>query len=339
VIPWKNTRKIPGFAAIGVDLDFIKSQLARLPTRRKIARNALIATIGAACLVLAAVVFSVTQARADQLDEWCKTAKLPSSIVICGDPELLALAIERQHAFEAAQTGLSQDQQKELLADQNGWVKSYAAACGVPQGAPPPNPVPDSVKACFTHAGQRRIAYLRGYGAGTSRATSAGGEAALQGAPASDPSRKAPGTPIPAAAVGAVASRAASAAGSESAGPAIGGLIIVLLLAGLYFLPAIIAATRRHRNACAVFFLNLFLGWTLLGWVIAFVWAISNPPTIVVEQSRAPPPKAAPVEPQERYSCPFCAELIVREARVCRYCGNELPAGWLRLAQRAPSGG
>jgi Superinfection immunity protein len=278
----------------------------------------------------------MAQARADQFDEWCKTVKLPSSIIVCGDPELRALAIERQHAFEAAQAGLSPDQQRELLADQNGWVKSYAAACGAPQGAPPPNPVPDSVKACFMHASEKRIAYLRGYGAGISGGTSAG-QAALPGAPASDPSRNAPGTPMPPAAVG--VARAASAAGSESAGAGIAGLIIVLLLAGFYFLPAIIAGARHHHNAVAVFFLNLFLGWTLVGWVIALVWAISNPPTVVVEQSSAPPPKAAPAEPQERYPCPFCAELIVREARVCRYCSHELPAGWLRLAQGGPSGG
>lgn len=114
-------------------------------------------------IAVAAVVFSMTHARADELDEWCKSVKLSSSIVICGDPELLALAIERQHAFDAAQSRLSPDQQKELLADQNGWVKSYAAACGVPQGAPPPNPVPDSVKACFRRAGEARITYLRAY--------------------------------------------------------------------------------------------------------------------------------------------------------------------------------
>ena len=34
----------------------------------------------------------------------------------------------------------------------------------MPQGAPPPNPVPDSVKACFVRAGKARIAYLHGYG-------------------------------------------------------------------------------------------------------------------------------------------------------------------------------
>jgi hypothetical protein len=41
----------------------------------------------------------------------------------------------------------------------------------------------------------------------------------------------------------------------------------------LYFLPFIVAHARRHRQTLAIFCLNLFLGWTLLGWVIALVWA------------------------------------------------------------------
>ena len=46
--------------------------------------------------------------------------------------------------------------------------------------------------------------------------------------------------------------------------------IIILFL---YFLPSLIAANRKHLNAMAIFVLNLFLGWTLLGWVGALVWA------------------------------------------------------------------
>ncbi len=41
----------------------------------------------------------------------------------------------------------------------------------------------------------------------------------------------------------------------------------------LYFVPAIVAMTRRHRNASAIFLTNLLLGWTLLGWVVALIWS------------------------------------------------------------------
>jgi Superinfection immunity protein len=54
-----------------------------------------------------------------------------------------------------------------------------------------------------------------------------------------------------------------------------GGLVVLLLIfvAATYFLPAIVAAMRRHHNSVAIFVLNLLLGWTLIGWVGALVWA------------------------------------------------------------------
>jgi hypothetical protein len=40
-----------------------------------------------------------------------------------------------------------------------------------------------------------------------------------------------------------------------------------------YFLPSIVALARSKRNTLSIFLLNLFLGWTLIGWVVALVWA------------------------------------------------------------------
>ncbi len=48
-------------------------------------------------------------------------------------------------------------------------------------------------------------------------------------------------------------------------------LLIVALV--LYFLPTVVASCRAHHNAGAIFALNLLLGWTFLGWVLALVWA------------------------------------------------------------------
>jgi Superinfection immunity protein len=50
-------------------------------------------------------------------------------------------------------------------------------------------------------------------------------------------------------------------------------MVYLALILFFYFIPAIVASTRRHRNKSAIFVLNLFLGWTLLGWVAALVWA------------------------------------------------------------------
>ncbi len=50
------------------------------------------------------------------------------------------------------------------------------------------------------------------------------------------------------------------------------GVLVVIIV---YFIPSIVAGARRKRNTGAVFALNLFLGWTLLGWVVALVWALT----------------------------------------------------------------
>ena len=55
-----------------------------------------------------------------------------------------------------------------------------------------------------------------------------------------------------------------------------GVLCVCLAIAALalYFLPAIMGC--RKRNATAILVLNIFLGWTFLGWVVALVWATTK---------------------------------------------------------------
>lgn len=48
-------------------------------------------------------------------------------------------------------------------------------------------------------------------------------------------------------------------------------LLVSLLL---YFFPFIISIFTRNRTA-SVFVMNLFLGWTVIGWVWALVWSIT----------------------------------------------------------------
>ena len=42
----------------------------------------------------------------------------------------------------------------------------------------------------------------------------------------------------------------------------------------LYFLPSILALARNNRDTVSILVLNLLLGWTAVGWVIALVWAL-----------------------------------------------------------------
>lgn len=48
---------------------------------------------------------------------------------------------------------------------------------------------------------------------------------------------------------------------------------MILLSMVVYFAPVLVAASRQHPDVNAIAILNLFLGWTFIGWVIALVWA------------------------------------------------------------------
>ena len=48
-------------------------------------------------------------------------------------------------------------------------------------------------------------------------------------------------------------------------------LIIIPLL--FYFIPTMIALQRSHHQTMAIVLLNVFTGWTFVGWIAALVWA------------------------------------------------------------------
>jgi len=42
-----------------------------------------------------------------------------------------------------------------------------------------------------------------------------------------------------------------------------------------YWLPTIVAIVRQAHSALGVFLLNLFLGWTVIGWIVALIWSLA----------------------------------------------------------------
>lgn len=80
------------------------------------------------------------------------------------------------------------------------------------------------------------------------------------------------------------------------------GLIFWIILMGiggaLYFLPTIIALTQHRRNVLAIALVNIFLGWSFLGWIVALVMAVTKdvqPIQVVhVHQQFVQPPPASP---------------------------------------------
>jgi hypothetical protein len=62
-------------------------------------------------------------------------------------------------------------------------------------------------------------------------------------------------------------------------------MITLLVMTAIYFLPTLIAAHRGH-SVTGILLLNVFLGWTGIGWAALLLWALlSRPPCWVV----APP--------------------------------------------------
>ena len=56
-------------------------------------------------------------------------------------------------------------------------------------------------------------------------------------------------------------------------------LVLILLSVVIYFIPSFVANSKQHPFMTGILLLNLFLGWTILGWVVALVWAVSPPAT------------------------------------------------------------
>lgn len=51
---------------------------------------------------------------------------------------------------------------------------------------------------------------------------------------------------------------------------------VTTALTGLYMLPWAIAASRGKSNQWSVFLVDLLLGWTLIGWIVALVMACTS---------------------------------------------------------------
>ena len=54
------------------------------------------------------------------------------------------------------------------------------------------------------------------------------------------------------------------------------GLFLIVIIALVYFLPTIVAFSRRHRNRWIILAINLVFGATLLGWALALIWALNK---------------------------------------------------------------
>ena len=66
-------------------------------------------------------------------------------------------------------------------------------------------------------------------------------------------------------------------------------MTFLLFLFAMYWLPTLIALIRQTPSALGIAALNFFLGWTVIGWIMALVWALAantSPHVIVIENGR-----------------------------------------------------
>lgn len=52
--------------------------------------------------------------------------------------------------------------------------------------------------------------------------------------------------------------------------------VYLLAILYVYFFPTILAFILRHINPWAVMYVNLSIGWTVIGWFAVLVWAFDR---------------------------------------------------------------
>jgi hypothetical protein len=50
-------------------------------------------------------------------------------------------------------------------------------------------------------------------------------------------------------------------------------ILMLLVIILIYMLPTLIAFGREHPRRQDIAVVNIILGWTLIGWIAAFLWA------------------------------------------------------------------
>ena len=66
-------------------------------------------------------------------------------------------------------------------------------------------------------------------------------------------------------------------------------MTLMLTLFVMYWLPTIVAIARHTPSALGVAALNFFFGWTVIGWIMALVWALAagnHAHVIVIQNGR-----------------------------------------------------
>lgn len=86
-----------------------------------------------------------------------------------------------------------------------------------------------------------------------------------------------------------------------------GSAIVGAITAAVFYLtPTIIAVIRKQPNKWAIAAMNILLGFTVIGWIIALIWSLTSPtkqqdaPTIIINQVQGDQTSTTTTQPEEK---------------------------------------
>jgi hypothetical protein len=91
------------------------------------------------------------------------------------------------------------------------------------------------------------------------------------------------------------------------------GLFVMIFVASLFSDWAMNIARKKHRSVLLAGILGFFFG--LIGVIIIAVLPSNQKP--VIQEALSEPR-------QGERKCPFCAEIVRLEAKVCKHCGHDI---------------
>lgn len=100
--------------------------------------------------------------------------------------------------------------------------------------------------------------------------------------------------------------------------------LLITLGITIYFAPTAIARSRKHNNLRSIAVVNVFLGWTIVGWVAALSWAVSKDAKQSSTPAAATQPLPDPREPHvpAKRFCASCGAGTAPGERFCGACGH-----------------
>jgi len=106
------------------------------------------------------------------------------------------------------------------------------------------------------------------------------------------------------------------------------GLIALVIACILYFWPSLVAIDNNKANKAGIIIINLFLGWTIIFWIVAVIWAYT--PDKKVQEEAVQQPAEMRNKEQQPYSPSIQGQGYVQRQEQARGWGQNLPPQMFR---------